>query len=76
MNPAQRYGELVAHLQPHSPRLREPEVVGVSRASTADQARLRGNEFEVRFVAQSTRFAERQLALVDLGGNYIGLLIY
>ena len=76
VDPAQRHGEFVTHLQSHSLWLGEFEVVRVSRVSPTDQARLRGHEFEVRFIAQSTRFAERQLALVDLGGNYIDLLVY
>ena len=51
MNSAQGYGELIAHLEPHRARLRESEMVGVSGASAADQARLRSHEFEVGFIA-------------------------
>jgi hypothetical protein len=72
MNPAQRHRELVAHLQPHRPRLGKSEVVGVSGASSADQTRLRRHEFEVGFIAQSSRLAERQLAFVDPGGSCVG----
>ena len=75
MNPAQRYRELVAHLEPHRPRLGESEMVGVSGASSADQAWQRGHEFEVGLVAQSTWLTERQLALIDLGGGCVGLLM-
>ena len=48
-------------------------MVGVSRASSADQTRLRGYEFEVGFVAEPPRFADRQHALVDLAVSGVGL---
>jgi hypothetical protein len=67
MSPAQGYRELVAHLEPHRARLGESEMVGVSGASAADQTGLRSYEFEVGFIAESTRFAERELAFIDLG---------
>ena len=76
MNSAQGHGELVAHLQPHRPRLGKSEVVGVGWASSADQTRLRRHEFEMGFITQSTWLAEGELALVDLGGSYIGLLMH
>jgi hypothetical protein len=53
--------ELVAHLEPHRPRLSESEMVGVGGASPANQTRLRCNEFKVGFVAESSRLAEREL---------------
>jgi hypothetical protein len=76
MNPAQGYRELVAHLQPHRPRLGKSEVVGVGGASSADQTRLRRHEFEMGFITQSTWLAKSELALIDLGWNYIGLLMH
>jgi hypothetical protein len=54
MNSAQRYGELVAYLEPHRAGLGEPQMVGVGRASSTDKAGLRGNEPEVGFVAKPT----------------------
>src|ERR1700745_3463578 len=57
MNPAQRHRELVAHFQPHRPRLGEAEVVGVGGTSSADQTRLRCYEFEMSFITQSSRLA-------------------
>jgi hypothetical protein len=47
MGSAQRYGELVADLEPHRAGLGEPQMVGVGGASSADQTGLRGNELEV-----------------------------
>jgi hypothetical protein len=75
MNSAKGYRELVAHLEPHRARLDESEVVGVSGASAADETRLRSYEFEVGFIAESTRLAERKLAFVDLGGR-AGVQVY
>ncbi len=75
MNPAQGHRELVAHLQPHRPRLGKSEVVGVGGASAADQTWLRRHEFEMNFIAQPSRLAERELAFVDLGGSCVSLLV-
>ena len=76
MDPTERYRELIAYLQSHRTGLGEPQMVGVSGTSGADQTRLRRHEFEMGFITQSTWLAERQLAFVDLGGNYIGLLMH
>ena len=75
MNSAQGYRELIAHLEPHRPRLSEPEVVGVSGASAADQTWLRCYEFKVGFIAKSSRLAEREHAFIDLGGSCVDLLM-
>jgi hypothetical protein len=69
MNSAEGYREFVAHLEPHRARLRESEMVGVSGVSPADQARLRRHEFEVGFVTESSRLAERKFAFIYLGGG-------
>jgi hypothetical protein len=71
MDPAQRYGELVADLEPHCAGLGEPQMVGVGGASSADQTGLRRNEFEVGFVAESTGLANRKYAFVDLPGSVV-----
>ena len=76
MSSAQGHRELVTHLEAHCPRLGEPQVVRISGASPADQTRLRCHEFEVGFVAQPSRLAERQLAFVDLAGSCVGLQMY
>jgi hypothetical protein len=54
MDSAQGYCELVADLEPHRAGLGEPQMVGVGGASSTDKAGLRGNEFEVGFVAETT----------------------
>src|SRR4030081_1341815 len=73
MSSTQRYGEFIAHLASHPARLRESQMVGISRASPTHQTRLRCNELEVRFIAMPTQLAEGQLAFVDFGGNGVGL---
>ena len=73
MSPTQRYRELIADHESHCAGLGESQVVGVSRASCANQTRLRSYEFEVGLVAEPPRFADRQDALVDLAGSGIDL---
>jgi hypothetical protein len=68
---AQRYSELVAHLAPHRAGLGEPQMVGVSGASSTDKAGLRGYELEVGFVAKSTGLADRKYTFVDLSGGVV-----
>ena len=46
MAAAQRYGELITHLETDRPRLREPQVVGIGRLPAANQARLGDNKFQ------------------------------
>jgi len=60
MGPAQRYRELVADLASHRARLGEPQMVGVSGASPADQTGLRCNELEVSLVTVPARLADRE----------------
>ena len=48
-------------------------MVGVCRASAADQARLRGHEFEVGLVAMAAWLADGELAFLDFGGVGVGL---
>ena len=69
VGPAQRDGKLVADLAPHGAGLGELQVVGISGAPCADQARLRSDEFEVGFVAQPARLADGEHALVYLAGS-------
>ena len=68
MDPAQRYGEFVAHLESHRAGLGEPQMMSVNGASSTDQTGLRGNELEVGFVAKSTGLANRKYTFVDLPG--------
>ena len=69
MGSAQRYGELVADLAPHRAGLSEPQMVGVSGASPANQTGLRCDKFEMGFVAMPTRLADCELAFLDFGGS-------
>jgi hypothetical protein len=73
MGSTERYGELVADLAPHRPRLGKSQMMGVSGASPANQARLRCHELEVCFIAMSARLTDRELAFLDLGGSSVGL---
>src|SRR5579863_772038 len=75
MNSAQGYRKFVAHLESHRARLSELEMVCVGGVSPTNQTWLGGHEFEVDFVAQSSRLAEGKLAFVDLGGSSVGLRI-
>jgi hypothetical protein len=60
MNSAQRYGELIADLEPHRAGLGEPQMVGVGRASSTDQTGLRGNELDNLDLLRTTRCAHDQ----------------
>ena len=71
MNSTQRYGELVADLEPHRAGLGEPQMVGVGGASSTDQTGLRGDELKVGFVAKATRLANRKHTFVDLPGSVV-----
>ena len=72
MGSAQRYGEFVADLASHRAGLGEPQMVGVRRASPANQARLRGHELEMRLVTMPAGLADHKLAFLDLGGSCVG----
>ena len=67
MKPAERDRELVADAAAKGGRLREPDVMGVRRASLTDEAGLRSNKFKVRAVAVAARLIERENAFVDSG---------
>jgi len=68
MRSAQRYGVFVTDLAPHCAGLCEPQMVGVSGTSSADQTGLRCYELEVGLVAEPAHLADREHALVDLAG--------
>ena len=72
MPTAKRYGELIAHLETNRSRLRKPQVMGIGRLPTTDEARLRGHKFQVCLVAQSFGFGNRELTFVDpAGGQFV-----
>lgn len=62
---AKRHGKFVAHFAPERPGLREPNMMRIRRLPPADQASLRSNEFQMRFIAPPPRFAEGENAFVD-----------
>ena len=64
---AERHRELIADLETHCPGLGKPQVMGIARLPATDQARLRSDKLEMRFVTQPLRFCEGELALVDPG---------
>ena len=51
--------------RPRARRLRKSQVMRVGRASPADEARLLGDEPEMRLVANATWLLKRECALVD-----------
>ena len=55
VSPAQRHGELIAHLAPEGLKLRKPKVVGVRRLASADQAWLLGDESDMGLVPNAAR---------------------
>ena len=58
MESADRDGEAVAHLASHCPRLCKLDVVGIGRASTADETRLGSNKSQMIAVALSHRLTD------------------
>jgi hypothetical protein len=66
MGSTKRDRKLVADPTPQGARLHEPQVVRVGRAPPADKAGLCSNELEVRTVAVTAGFAQRECAFVDV----------
>ena len=66
--PAQRHGELIAHLASECAVLREPQVMGVRGSTATYQARLIGYELDVLLVAKAAGLGMDQPALVDNPG--------
>jgi hypothetical protein len=71
---AKRNHELVADPAAQRARLGKSQVVGVRRPASAQQARLRGYELQVRAIAVAPRFAMRKSAFVDMANNGCGCL--
>ena len=65
MRSAQRYSEFVASLASERAWLGKSQMVGVCRASAANQTGLGRHKFEVRFIAMSARLADRKFTLLD-----------
>jgi hypothetical protein len=60
--PAQRYSELVADLAPDRAGLGETQMVGIGRASAANQTGVGRHELEMAFVAMPLWLADGELA--------------
>ncbi len=65
VSPAKRDGELVAHLAPERPNLREAQVMGIGGFASAYEARTRGHEFQVGLVAVAPHLRDAEHALVN-----------
>ncbi len=63
MHPAQRYGELVAHLSADGARLGETDVVRLARLALAHRARLLGDKAKMFLVPKAAQLA---VTVVDL----------
>src|SRR5687768_12574543 len=63
---AERDRELVAHPATQCSWLRRSKMMRIGRLSAADQASLRGDELEVRFVALAPGLTEHENAGVSL----------
>ena len=68
---AERNRELVADPAAQGSRLHEPQMMSVRRSPSAQQARLRRHELQVRTIAVAARFAQGEGAFVDMPGNGI-----
>jgi hypothetical protein len=66
MTSAQWDGVFVADPATDGARLCKSEMMGIGRPPSADQARLRRHEAEVRAVAVAARFAQRERTFVDM----------
>jgi hypothetical protein len=63
----QGHGEFVADLAAKGARLREAEVMCVTRYGAAQEAGLRRDEAEMLLVANAMRFGQGEGAFVDAG---------
>ena len=68
MSAAKGYREFVTDPSPKRATLCEAEMMGIGGLSTANQARVLGDEFDVISIANPARFRQGQYALVDAFG--------
>jgi hypothetical protein len=61
--------ELVADPAAQGARLGKSQVMGVRRPASAQDARLRGYELQMRSIAVAARFAQRESTFIDMPGN-------
>jgi hypothetical protein len=69
MAATERHSELIADLAAKCWRLRESEMVGICRASAADETSLLGDGFNMLPVANASRCWQRQHAFIDNSGS-------
>jgi hypothetical protein len=75
VHPAERHRKFVTNLAAQRPGLREPKMMGIAGLASTDKAGLRSDELEMRLVAVTSRFADRQHAFVDAAsGGVAGAL--
>src|SRR5262249_45902297 len=67
MQPAQRHGELVAHLSSHRLPVGKLDVVGIARRAATNQAGLRADKFEMLLVTTAQPLGQRQRRLLFHG---------
>jgi hypothetical protein len=72
MDPTQGRDEFVTYLSSERTRLREGEVVGIGRLSSAYEAGLLGDKSEMLLIAVASRLGNRKGALVDMSGLELG----
>ena len=65
VSPAQWHGEFIADLTAERLTLRKAHVVGIRWLSTANEARLLGNEPDVIPVTNPARLRQSEHALID-----------
>ena len=65
MTPAERNGELIAHLEANGSGLGKAQVMRVCGLAATDESGLCGHELQMRLVAQPFGLAKRERTLVD-----------
>ena len=65
MKRAEGHGELVGDFHREAALLGEGQVMGLGGRPPADEARLRGDELEMRFIAQAAFGADGKQALIN-----------
>src|SRR5262245_48845294 len=65
MPTTERYGELIADFQANAAQLGESQMMRIARLPTANQARLRCNEFQMSLITQPLGLGNGELAFVN-----------
>jgi hypothetical protein len=70
MHAAEGYRELIADFETNRAWLGEAQMMWIGRLPPADETRLQGHKFQLRLIAQSFVFGNRELAFVNLGRDH------